>query len=488
MMNVGLIGHNRTTGGAGARRPLLFLALLAAATVAVLDSAPVSYAATIQVSTTEQLQAALNSAGGGDTIALASGIYAPDAPLDLKANVSLVGPDVQAPLGQTPGAIISGGNIDGSPADVITVDGGVSATLDNVAVRLASRDGRAIVVNGTLTLANAELSQNNSDAAIWVGVDGQLAATNVTIAGNSGGAADIFGKADFVNSTIADNNSAGIYNEPDSDVSITNTLVVRNGNGTKYSSDCYQGVDSVNSLDDDGTCNANLRGNAGLGPLGYNGGPTQTMPLLAGSPAIDAGIQSACPARDQRFAVRSGACDIGAYEYGVDPPARATVNNSSASGAAQGAPSTSNNTASSGQKPSGAAGSTAGHATQPHGGAGSSKTTDATIAAKGKVKASSGRQGTFQVRGTAGRHTGLVVFNDPVAKLRLRATSIAGITFDRAGHIATLRGTGVNELSGRHVVFRVNVSSGGRKAFGITLSNGYSLAGRIVGGTISMTT
>ncbi len=52
-----------------------------------------------------------------------------------------------------------------------------------------------------------------------------------------------------------------------------------------------------------------------LGSLGDNGGPTQTMPLLAGSPAIDAANPAACPVLDQRGYSRSGACDIGPYEY-----------------------------------------------------------------------------------------------------------------------------------------------------------------------------
>ncbi|HLK97806.1 MAG TPA: T9SS type A sorting domain-containing protein, partial [Hymenobacter sp.] len=50
-----------------------------------------------------------------------------------------------------------------------------------------------------------------------------------------------------------------------------------------------------------------------LSPLADNGGPTQTMALQAGSPAINAG--SGCPEFDQRGARRVGACDIGAYEY-----------------------------------------------------------------------------------------------------------------------------------------------------------------------------
>ena len=55
-----------------------------------------------------------------------------------------------------------------------------------------------------------------------------------------------------------------------------------------------------------------------LGTLGNYGGFTQTIPLLAGSSAIDTGNDAVCPATDQRGVTRpQGAhCDIGAYEYG----------------------------------------------------------------------------------------------------------------------------------------------------------------------------
>jgi hypothetical protein len=60
-----------------------------------------------------------------------------------------------------------------------------------------------------------------------------------------------------------------------------------------------------------------------LGPLHDNGGPTFTHALLFGSPAIDAGDNSACPATDQRGFVRpmdgdddgTATCDIGAFEH-----------------------------------------------------------------------------------------------------------------------------------------------------------------------------
>ena len=63
-----------------------------------------------------------------------------------------------------------------------------------------------------------------------------------------------------------------------------------------------------------------------LDPLADNGGPTQTMRLQPGSPAIDQVPASGagCPATDQRGVTRPGgaACDIGAYE--VASPAAMT--------------------------------------------------------------------------------------------------------------------------------------------------------------------
>ena len=67
-----------------------------------------------------------------------------------------------------------------------------------------------------------------------------------------------------------------------------------------------------------------------LGPLQNNGGPTATMALLPGSPAIDAGNPSGCTGglghllkTDQRGSRRpdkedTGGCDMGAYERQQD--------------------------------------------------------------------------------------------------------------------------------------------------------------------------
>ncbi|HSC13054.1 MAG TPA: choice-of-anchor Q domain-containing protein, partial [Rhodanobacteraceae bacterium] len=59
----------------------------------------------------------------------------------------------------------------------------------------------------------------------------------------------------------------------------------------------------------------------GLGPLQDNGGPTDTLAVLAGSPAINTGSNTAAAAltTDQRGAccvrVAGATVDIGAFEY-----------------------------------------------------------------------------------------------------------------------------------------------------------------------------
>jgi hypothetical protein len=54
-----------------------------------------------------------------------------------------------------------------------------------------------------------------------------------------------------------------------------------------------------------------------LGPFGYHGGETETVPLLPASPAIDAGDCSSSPGVDQRGARRAigFSCDLGAFEF-----------------------------------------------------------------------------------------------------------------------------------------------------------------------------
>jgi hypothetical protein len=80
-------------------------------------------------------------------------------------------------------------------------------------------------------------------------------------------------------------------------------------------------TDSGHNLSSDTSCNFSGPGSLNavdckLGPLGDYGGPAPTIPLLAGSPALDAGDAPLCPSTDQRGRPRpfGAGCDIGAFE------------------------------------------------------------------------------------------------------------------------------------------------------------------------------
>jgi RHS repeat-associated protein len=81
-------------------------------------------------------------------------------------------------------------------------------------------------------------------------------------------------------------------------------------------------VDAGENISDDSSITLNGTGshsstNPNLSQVfGYNGGPTPTLPILAGSPAINAADGTVAPKYDQRGFMRVGTPDIGAFEYG----------------------------------------------------------------------------------------------------------------------------------------------------------------------------
>ena len=103
---------------------------------------------------------------------------------------------------------------------------------------------------------------------------------------------------------------------------MVNSLLAANSPGN-----CSGCSDGGHNLSSDASCAFTSVGSMNntdpkLGPLANNGGPTLTMALLPGSPAIDAGDTSLAPATDQRGFPRPAglAADLGAYEYGSVMP------------------------------------------------------------------------------------------------------------------------------------------------------------------------
>jgi hypothetical protein len=125
----------------------------------------------------------------------------------------------------------------------------------------------------------------------------------------------------IINSTVSHNSPGGIVNFTfgHTTVEIQNVILVKNILGR----DCVGPITSLgnNIIGDTTNCEVTLQSNdlpadLALGGVIDDGAPGHgRFPLLPGSPAIDAGNDSACPASDQLSTPRRGACDIGAVEF-----------------------------------------------------------------------------------------------------------------------------------------------------------------------------
>jgi len=199
--------------------------------------------------------------------------------------------------------------------------------------------GGLILYSGTSSISKTTISGNTAtgySGGIHVQGTTTVDITNVTISGNTGmsGGGMITsgtGTANLLNSTIADNHFlsggsvGGILNY--GIINFKNTIVSNND-----AQNCTDGssfwTSLGNNLDSGTSCGFTQTGDLQstdpqIGALGNNGGLTQTHALPVGSPAIDAGTNTGCPATDQRGVSRprdgdtngTATCDMGAYEY-----------------------------------------------------------------------------------------------------------------------------------------------------------------------------
>lgn len=231
------------------------------------------------------------------------------------------------------GATISNSSITGNRS--ATDGGGVDVfntiiTYSTVSGNEAQGDGGGVFGNNT-NIANSTISRNTAHTNGGGIVASYTIITNSTIAENSAGSqgGGVFlsasGTNSFLNDTVAGNTGGGISIVNGSPVvSLINTIVANNLNATATAADDVLGsVTAVNCLirSTTGTIFTNLSSGNILNqdprllPLGNYGGPTQTMALRNGSPAIDAGTPTGAPAIDQRGVSRTdGQVDIGAFE------------------------------------------------------------------------------------------------------------------------------------------------------------------------------
>jgi len=196
-----------------------------------------------------------------------------------------------------------------------------------------------------LTISNSTISGNSANEAGGIDSRGTLTISNSTISGNSayftrgnaiGGGISASSGTLISNSTISGNSAYGSLGSTGGGIygtaTLQNSIVANSPSG----GNCYGTMTSNGyNMSSDGTCNFNSSGDLNntdpkLGTLGNYGGPTQTIPLLSGSPAIDAGNPNGCTnsngvllKTDQRGQPRPdkediGGCDMGAYERQTD--------------------------------------------------------------------------------------------------------------------------------------------------------------------------
>jgi hypothetical protein len=253
----------------------------------------------------------------------------------------------QGGVSQGGGLYLSGGMLTVADSTIAgnTLQGGDGTVLDG-----GWGQGGGLYISGmqtTLTVSNATIAFNSArggdggygyyrggagqGGGLWVGAGASTQVSFSTIATNQaiGGSSLHAGMA----------TGGGVYNQ--GLLQTRDTLLVRNmvnGPGTN------SGPDLAGDL---GSLGHNLIGNSQggsgfdatdlldvdplLGPLQDNGGPTETMALLPGSPAIGAGDKTGHPRWDQRgrpyHRVVNHRLDIGAFEVqSADPDPSAPAN------------------------------------------------------------------------------------------------------------------------------------------------------------------
>jgi hypothetical protein len=238
-------------------------------------------------------------------------------------------------------------SVAGSGSDSANGIGGAIMNYDNSTVTVTNS-----LFNRNEALGNGSGGSGQGGAIANDGVGASTASTTVSIsnctfsenvagagAGGYGGALinnGTYGFLPVIDSTIAANSAAsnggGIMNVGGGFVALNGTIVANSTSGGDTYQDSGQGSAFLGSGDliGDGSnlsgLTLSLSGNPLLGPLQNNGGPTQTMALMPGSPAIGAGTAITGITTDQRgFSRPTSNPDIGAFQTPVLTSSTASV-------------------------------------------------------------------------------------------------------------------------------------------------------------------
>ncbi|MGD0947272.1 MAG: right-handed parallel beta-helix repeat-containing protein [Candidatus Binatia bacterium] len=243
------------------------------------------------------------------------------------------------------GGTVTNSTFSGNGGAIFNSNGDPLTIADSTFSGNTAKGVGAISNGGTLTVTNSTFSGNTATGSVngigAISNSGTLTVINSTFSGNTAtsyngvGAISNGGTLTVINSTFSGNPGSGSYSSSihnSGTLTLTNTIVANTTNGANCSGTI---TDGGHNLDDGATCGFTANGSLSntnplldSGGLASNGGPTQTIALQTGSPAINAGDESVCSAPpvsnlDQRGYVRPGAgatsCSIGAYEDNAVP-------------------------------------------------------------------------------------------------------------------------------------------------------------------------
>lgn len=200
----------------------------------------------------------------------------------------------------------------------------------------AIRNHERMTIESSTFSGNQALTSNGSNGqggAIDNNGGGDLTMVNSTLTKNTsifGGAIVNYQGLSILNSTLAGNTASyggGLACPISTSVSSLENTIIATNTASVQGPDVWGSVGSRghnligNTANSSGWSTTDLLNvNPLLGALADNGGLTQTMALLAGSPAIDKANTADAPATDQRGVTRpqGPAADIGAFEVQVN--------------------------------------------------------------------------------------------------------------------------------------------------------------------------
>ncbi len=324
---------------------------------------------------------ALSQAGSGATIYVTGTIDEPDtatitSPVTIIGTATPGGPAVIDDTAASGSSVVYVPNPVTANLDDLTLTGGsyslgaginiansgatVNVTDSTISGNTAPNAGGGIYNYGTVDVTDSTISGNigsNGAGGIYNN-NGKVNITDSTISGNdagsgSGGGTYNYGTVDVTDSTISGNTAGGrgggIANVGPANVTdstISGNTAAGGGGGIvnffgslDYGHSVFAGnscvfiaaasdtggnvTDPASSTCASGSEPTSLTA-ADLGPLAYNGGPTETIALLVPhtgtNPAIGA-VTTGCTATDQRGMPRpTSGCDAGAYQTGTYTP------------------------------------------------------------------------------------------------------------------------------------------------------------------------